>query len=167
MLNLGPLITTVRTGFWTGPSVCGVQSSLFVPLEPFSPEAGPSRTRSSQKRAPQPHTVDPHQVLAKGGPTRAEAGFEKEDLVFGCFNQLYKVEPKVCHIYFPSLSSNHCEEGQPPALGDCTPPPSPATTVCDVGAPLSRSLPLSLSLSLPPPAQGERNRVEERRWVSK
>ena len=28
------------------------QSSYFLPLEPFSPEAGPSRTRSSQRLPP-------------------------------------------------------------------------------------------------------------------
>ena len=46
---------------WCKASLPRIQSSSFLPLEPFSPEAGPSRTRSSHLSV---------RTLASWGPTR-------------------------------------------------------------------------------------------------
>ncbi|KAJ1495579.1 glycosyl transferase family 41-domain-containing protein [Baffinella frigidus] len=72
---------------------------LFADRYTFQPEAA-AFYREKLAITPYTYLINSHrtarrEVLAKGGPTREEAGFQKDDLVFASFNQLYKVEPKV------------------------------------------------------------------------
>jgi predicted O-linked N-acetylglucosamine transferase (SPINDLY family) len=98
ILMLGP--APVQVNYLGYPGTLGTDICDYIITDPFLTPAG-SAADYSENFAYLPHSYQPHGRKGEIGapPTRTAAGLPETGFVFCCFNQAYKITPKIFDIW--------------------------------------------------------------------